>query len=99
MTWYDPDRVVKFARGIGGGNDLKVFLSAVLVSGCGRAIADDIGSTYNEASDDVVAKVTGTLAEREALFGAIQDLDANVNPAFVCENTVREIRRIRKAAR
>lgn len=90
--WYNPDAVVKFARSAGGrGGNLQSFFVSLLLADHDR---------YNDSRllEDAEA-LRAAVQEREALIQAISDLDANVNPAFVCESVVRTIRQIRKQVR
>ncbi len=93
--WYDPDAVNKFARSLKGRDGVIGFFLGLVSWQAGRSVAPPKGVKYNEHSGALHFE----LDERAVLLASISDLEANVNPAFVCENAARDIRQIRKQAR
>lgn len=97
-TWYDPDAAVKFARSAGGkGGDLQTFfVSLLLLYAQGKIALSSVSPYHGDPEDWPHSLWQAFLGERAMLQAAIGDLEANVNPSFVCEATARSIRRLRK---
>jgi len=94
---YDPDAAVKFARGAKSGLSLREFMIALLALSDVASVAASLPAAYNGESQQPVAALVAALDERDVLLTAVTDLDRNVNPSFVCEDTVRRIRGIRRS--
>ena len=92
--------MVKFARSVGGkAKTIKDFFLSLLLMYSGEAIDKQLPEPYQGGLAELSATfLDAFIQEREVLEGAVRDLDANVNPSFVCEDVVRTIRRIRKQA-
>lgn len=97
-TWYNPDNVAKFAKAAGGkSGGLREFYISLLLCYGGDATMRSLVSPYrDEQSAWPAARWQAFLEERQRLQAAVNELEANVNPAFVCEDTARTLRRIRK---